>query len=101
MARLARGLHLRRGSTPRDAPPQGQAARLAAPAVADAADLPARHLARLETGAAPSVEPRSRGTIAAPSQAVKLFIQIPCLNEEATLPRTLAELPREVEGFDR
>jgi len=32
---------------------------------------------------------------------VKLFIQIPCLNEEATLPRTLAELPREVEGFDR
>jgi glycosyltransferase involved in cell wall biosynthesis len=32
---------------------------------------------------------------------VKLIIQIPCLNEEATLPGTLAELPREVEGFDR
>jgi len=32
---------------------------------------------------------------------VKLFIQIPCLNEEATLPRTLAELPRQVEGCDR
>jgi glycosyltransferase involved in cell wall biosynthesis len=31
---------------------------------------------------------------------VKLIVQIPCLNEEATLPRTLAELPREVEGFD-
>jgi glycosyltransferase involved in cell wall biosynthesis len=31
---------------------------------------------------------------------MKLIIQIPCLNEEATLPRTLAELPREVEGFD-
>jgi glycosyltransferase involved in cell wall biosynthesis len=31
---------------------------------------------------------------------MKLIIQIPCLNEEATLPRTLVELPREVEGFD-
>ena len=30
-----------------------------------------------------------------------LIIQIPCLDEEATLPRTLADLPREVEGFDR
>jgi len=29
-----------------------------------------------------------------------LIIQIPCLNEEATLPGTLAELPRDVEGFD-
>jgi glycosyltransferase involved in cell wall biosynthesis len=31
----------------------------------------------------------------------KLTIQIPCLDEEATLPRTLADLPREVAGFDR
>ncbi len=31
---------------------------------------------------------------------VKLIIQIPCLNEEETLPITLADLPREVEGFD-
>jgi len=31
---------------------------------------------------------------------VKLVIQIPCLNEEATLPETLADLPREVAGFD-
>jgi glycosyltransferase involved in cell wall biosynthesis len=31
---------------------------------------------------------------------VKLVIQIPCLDEEATLPRVLAELPRRVEGFD-
>jgi glycosyltransferase involved in cell wall biosynthesis len=31
---------------------------------------------------------------------MKLIIQIPCLNEEATLPRTLAELPREIGGFD-
>lgn len=30
-----------------------------------------------------------------------LIIQIPCLNEERTLPATLADLPREVDGFDR
>src|SRR5688500_1857611 len=31
---------------------------------------------------------------------MKLIIQIPCFNEEAVLPATLAALPREVEGFD-
>src|SRR5689334_17654671 len=31
---------------------------------------------------------------------MKLIIQIPCLNEEETLPGTLADLPREVDGFD-
>jgi glycosyltransferase involved in cell wall biosynthesis len=31
---------------------------------------------------------------------MKLIIQIPCLNEEETLPVTLADLPREVEGFE-
>ena len=31
---------------------------------------------------------------------MKLIIQIPCLNEEATLPQTVADLPRAVEGFD-
>ncbi|NII56430.1 glycosyltransferase family 2 protein [Luteibacter sp. SG786] len=30
----------------------------------------------------------------------KLIIQIPCLNEAATLPIALAALPRQVEGFD-
>src|SRR5215216_6167764 len=30
---------------------------------------------------------------------MKLIIQIPCLNEEETLPVTLADLPREVAGF--
>ncbi len=30
----------------------------------------------------------------------KLVIQIPCFNEEATLPATVADLPREVPGFD-
>jgi glycosyltransferase involved in cell wall biosynthesis len=31
---------------------------------------------------------------------VKLIIQIPCWNEAQTLPLTLAELPRELDGFD-
>ena len=31
---------------------------------------------------------------------MKLIIQIPCLNEAETLPVTLADLPREVPGFD-
>ncbi|PIE34099.1 MAG: glycosyl transferase [Ilumatobacter coccineus] len=31
---------------------------------------------------------------------MKLVIQIPCFNEEATLAATLADLPREVDGFD-
>jgi glycosyltransferase involved in cell wall biosynthesis len=31
---------------------------------------------------------------------MKLVIQIPCLNEEATLPQVLVELPRAVDGFD-
>lgn len=32
---------------------------------------------------------------------MKLIIQIPCLNEEEQLPATLADLPREVPGFER
>ena len=31
---------------------------------------------------------------------MKLIIQIPCFNEEKTLPETVADLPREVPGFD-
>ena len=31
---------------------------------------------------------------------MKLIIQIPCLNEEESLPITLADLPRELPGFD-
>jgi glycosyltransferase involved in cell wall biosynthesis len=31
---------------------------------------------------------------------VKLIIQIPCLDEEATLPATIADLPREIPGID-
>ncbi len=31
---------------------------------------------------------------------MKLIIQIPCLNEEATLPATVADLPRQLDGID-
>jgi len=31
---------------------------------------------------------------------VKLIIQIPCFNEESTLPDTLADLPRRIDGID-
>lgn len=31
---------------------------------------------------------------------MKLIIQVPCLNESRALPATLADLPREVEGFE-
>src|SRR5690349_11342395 len=31
---------------------------------------------------------------------MKLIIQIPCLNEEETLPITLRDLPKQVDGFD-
>ena len=33
-------------------------------------------------------------------KAMKLIIQIPCFNEEETLPETLADLPREIPGID-
>src|SRR3954451_2738345 len=35
-----------------------------------------------------------------PMPGRKLIIQIPCFNEEAQLPATLADLPRDVPGFD-
>ena len=31
---------------------------------------------------------------------MKLIVQIPCFNEEATLPQTLADIPRRIEGVD-
>jgi glycosyltransferase involved in cell wall biosynthesis len=32
---------------------------------------------------------------------VKLIVQIPCLNEEGTLPATIADIPRQIEGVDQ
>ena len=31
---------------------------------------------------------------------MKLIIQIPCLNEETTLPQTLKDIPKNIEGID-
>ena len=31
---------------------------------------------------------------------MKLIVQIPCLNEEATLPATIADIPRTIDGID-
>jgi glycosyltransferase involved in cell wall biosynthesis len=31
---------------------------------------------------------------------MKLIVQIPCFNEELTLPQTVAEIPRAIEGID-
>jgi glycosyltransferase involved in cell wall biosynthesis len=33
--------------------------------------------------------------------AVKLIVQIPCYNEEHTLPETVADIPRQIEGIDK
>jgi glycosyltransferase involved in cell wall biosynthesis len=41
----------------------------------------------------------SAGTISE-RHPIKLVIQIPCFNEEDTLPETIADLPREVAGVD-
>jgi glycosyltransferase involved in cell wall biosynthesis len=43
---------------------------------------------------------RRRGQHSPPRQPKKLIIQIPCLNEAETLPVTLADLPRQVPGYD-
>ena len=31
---------------------------------------------------------------------MKLIIQVPCLNEELSLPKTLDDLPKQIEGID-
>jgi len=64
---------------------------------------------RSHLGAVPTRIPERGSAAAAPGPAaravtltfaVKLIIQIPCKDEEAQLPDTLADLPRDVPGFD-
>ena len=31
---------------------------------------------------------------------MKLIVQIPCFNEEKTLPQTVKDIPRQIEGID-
>ncbi len=56
---------------------------------------------RVEPGVVPgrvSVAPRTARRAYPPP--IKLIIQIPCFNEAEQLPQTLADLPRELDGFD-
>ena len=32
---------------------------------------------------------------------MKLIVQIPCLDEAATLPATIADIPRQIDGIDK
>src|SRR4051812_29595422 len=75
----------------------GRPPRAAGAASGGSAAVPARGRVMVE----PSMR-QNRMTGAVPSSpvAMKLIIQIPCLDEEQTLPVTLADLPREVPGFD-
>lgn len=47
----------------------------------------------------PEISSESAGTNRRSSPPVKLIIQIPCLNEEASLPLCMADLPKEISGI--
>ena len=57
-------------------------------------------MALLEASPARGIGPARRQRTRLQPAMNKLIIQIPCLNEEETLPATLADLPREIDGFD-
>lgn len=50
----------------------------------------------------PEIQAQTTGRRVSPSagRPLKLVIQIPCFNEEASLPETLASLPRSIPGID-
>src|SRR6187551_2456224 len=72
--------------------PQRRSPRAAASTAASATRQPCPRTARSGAG-------RTMWDTGA-TAGMKLIIQIPCLDEEATLPATLADLPREVPGID-
>lgn len=41
------------------------------------------------------------GATAGKASPMKLIVQIPCFNEETTLPQTVADIPRSIDGIDR
>ena len=49
---------------------------------------------------APPRANRARTPVLPFGRGMKLIVQIPCLNEEATLPETLAAIPRSIPGVD-
>ncbi len=59
------------------------------------------HLDRLGVEEPGNVPEEERGPAEPPTAPpVKLIVQIPCYNEEATLPETLAAVPRSIPGVD-
>jgi glycosyltransferase involved in cell wall biosynthesis len=50
--------------------------------------------------AVPAIGPATESVAMLGARPVKLIIQIPCFNEEGTLPETLADLPRTLPGVD-
>jgi glycosyltransferase involved in cell wall biosynthesis len=52
-------------------------------------------------GGSPAVTGPARREREYSDDPMKLIIQIPCLNEEETLPQTIADLPRELPGIDQ
>ena len=61
----------------------------------------ARHVGYWAPASVRRRPPLRAGRRRRPRPRMKLIIQIPCLNEEETLPVTLADLPREVAGLRR
>jgi glycosyltransferase involved in cell wall biosynthesis len=41
------------------------------------------------------------GATTGKAMPIKVIVQIPCFNEEATLPQTVADIPRHIDGIDR
>src|SRR5690242_17347156 len=59
-----------------------------------------RYARRTDTATAAGTPGRSSMSETPARQPIKLIIQIPCFNEEETLPATVADLPRQVPGVD-
>ena len=45
--------------------------------------------------------PETQAAQPASGRPIKLIVQIPCFNEEQTLPETVADIPRQIDGVDR
>ena len=45
--------------------------------------------------------PEAQAAQPASGRPIKLIVQIPCFNEEQTLPETVADIPRQIDGVDR
>jgi glycosyltransferase involved in cell wall biosynthesis len=55
---------------------------------------------RAHGGGPPRQDPRADTADTLTPLPMKLIVQIPCLNEESTLPATIADIPRRIDGID-